>query len=174
MDGDATDLGRRGFLTGRRHPPRPIRPPWSMSEFFTSLCSRCDACVDACPEAILRPGDGGFPEADFSLGECSFCGACAEACPEPIFDRAARPWALAVGVTDRCLAARRVVCRSCQDACPESAIRFAPAPGGAAHARIDGDACTGCGACVASCPAGAVTLHAQPAPTIPSGGPHAP
>ncbi|PWC39892.1 ferredoxin [Azospirillum sp. TSO35-2] len=157
------DRGRRGFLRGcAASTPAPIHPPWSRPAFFTSLCTRCGACADACPETILRPGDGGYPEVDFARGECSFCGACADACAEPVFDRTAAPWSLRPVVAPSCLAVQRVVCRSCRDACPESAIAFRPAAGGAAHARIDDDACTGCGACVAACPVGAVTLNRQP------------
>ncbi|CAO3426361.1 ferredoxin-type protein NapF [Azospirillum doebereinerae] len=178
MTADTVDLGRRGFLRGRRRDaPAPVHPPWSRPAFFTDLCSRCGACAQACPEAILRPGDGGFPEVDFALGECSFCGACADACAEPIFDRTGAPWSLVAAIADTCLAARRVVCRSCQDACPESAIRFIPAPGGAASAAVDDAACTGCGACVGACPADAVTLHSQPPNRQPASQPgdsHAP
>ncbi|MBP2302187.1 ferredoxin-type protein NapF [Azospirillum picis] len=163
MAGDTVDLRRRGFLRGRpQTAPEPIRPPWSRPGRFADLCTRCGACADACPEAILHRGDGGYPQVDFARGECSFCGACADACTEPVFDRSLPAWSLRPAVAPSCLAARRVVCRSCQDACPESAIRFIPAAGGAAVARIADDACTGCGACVAACPTGAVTLHPSP------------
>ncbi|MBK1840640.1 ferredoxin-type protein NapF [Azospirillum sp. YIM B02556] len=159
LDRGPVDQGRRSLLRGRPTAvPAPIHPPWSHPDYFAALCTRCGACAAACPEAILRPGDGGYPEVDFGRGECSFCGACADACSEPIFDRTAPPWALRPTVAPSCLAVQRVVCRSCQDACPEGAIRFQPASGGAAQPRIDEAACTGCGACVAACPAGAVTL----------------
>ncbi|PWC83300.1 ferredoxin [Azospirillum sp. TSH100] len=171
MAGDGLDRARRSFLRGRPAAgPAPIHPPWSRPDSLTALCTRCGACADACAEAILIPGDGGYPEVDFTRGECIFCGACADACAEvyagPIFDRTAAPWSLRPTIAPSCLAVQRVVCRSCQDACPEGAIRFQPAPfqvgmGGAAHARIDEAACTGCGACVAACPAGAVILTHQ-------------
>lgn len=165
LDREVVNRDRRSLLRGRPAAgPPPIHPPWSRPDYFTALCTRCGACAEACPEAILRAGDGGYPEVDFARGECSFCGACAEACTEPIFDRTITPWALRPAVAPSCLAVQRVVCRSCQDACPEGAIRFQPAPGGAAHARIDDAACTGCGACVAACPSGAVTLIRQSDP----------
>jgi ferredoxin-type protein NapF len=163
MTHDTVDIRRRWFLRGRtRASPPTIRPPWSRLERFTSLCTRCGACQGACPEGILRPGDGGFPEVDFGLGECSFCGACADACPAPVFDRAAaRPWDIAAAVGSTCLSAQGIVCRSCQDACPHSAIRFTLAPGGVAHARVEAQSCTGCGACLSICPVGAVTMQTQ-------------
>ncbi|AIB14886.1 ferredoxin (plasmid) [Azospirillum argentinense] len=164
MADESVDLGRRGFLRGRRRAePAPLRLPWARTERFTDLCTRCGACADACPEGIIRRGDGGFPEVDFRRSECSFCAACADSCPEPVFDRAAAsPWTLAVRIGPSCLAINRVVCRSCRDACPESAIRFALAPGGVAVPVVENNACTGCGACLAACPADAVTL--QPGP----------
>ncbi|MBB3264597.1 ferredoxin-type protein NapF [Azospirillum sp. OGB3] len=167
MVDESVDLGRRGFLRGRRRAePAPLRPPWSRMDRFTDLCTRCGACADSCPEGIVRRGDGGFPEIDFRQGECSFCGACADSCPEPVFDRtAARPWTLAARIGPSCLAINRVVCRSCRDACPESAIRFALAPGGVAVPTVEDGACTGCGACLAACPADAVTLHPGPETT---------
>lgn len=164
MADETVDLGRRGFLRGRRRPePAPLRPPWSRTDRFTDLCTRCGACTDSCPEGIVRRGDGGFPEIDFQRGECSFCASCADACPEPVFDRStAHPWTLAVQVGPSCFATHRIVCRSCRDACPESAIRFALAPGGVAVPTVDDGACTGCGACQAACPADAITLRPGP------------
>ena len=161
MTDDTVDLRRRGFLRGRmRAAPTALRPPWSRPDAFTSLCTRCGACARACPEGILRAGDGGFPEIDFSQRECTFCAACADACPEPVFERTAgRPWAHAAAIGP---SAQGITCRSCQDACPESAIRFTLALGGVARATVDAVACTGCGACVSACPINAVTIQPQP------------
>ena len=61
-------------------------------------------------------------------------------------------------IGDRCLARHGVVCRSCGDACEARAIRFPPRLGGVALPTLDGEACTGCGECVAVCPAVAISL----------------
>jgi ferredoxin-type protein NapF len=168
MTDDTVDIRRRGLLRGRIRPARPaIRPPWSMQDRFTSLCIRCGKCGDACPEGILVTGDGGFPEIDFSRGECTFCGSCADVCPAPVFnkpvfhDTARRPWDAVAAVAASCLSAQGITCRSCQDACEHSAIGFTLAPGGVAHAHVEAQVCTGCGACVSTCPVGAITIHVQ-------------
>ncbi|MBI2606322.1 MAG: 4Fe-4S dicluster domain-containing protein [Deltaproteobacteria bacterium] len=48
-----------------------------------------------------------------------------------------------------------VPCRACADACPESAIEIARL---IEQPRLFEDKCTGCGACVAVCPAGAAVM----------------
>jgi ferredoxin-type protein NapF len=171
MSGQRFDPSRRRWLLGRRAAPAPLRPPWARLEGFTDACTRCGACLDACPEAILVPGDGGFPEVDFRRGGCSFCGACAELCPEPVFDfDASRPWDLAAAVGEGCLAGKGVFCQLCADICDRRAIAFVPRLRSAPQPRIDPAACTGCGACVAACPAEALSLGRIPAPEAAHGG----
>jgi ferredoxin-type protein NapF len=147
----------RGDLSGRK---APQRPPWALPEpAFLTTCTRCDACVKACPQNILLTVRG-YPEIDFLRGECTFCGKCRAACaPRALSqDADAPPWRLRATVTANCMAYRDVVCRSCGDACGEAAIRFSPRLGGAALPEILAERCTGCGACVSTCPAGAVTM----------------
>jgi ferredoxin-type protein NapF len=60
----------------------------------------------------------------------------------------------------QCVAFNDVVCRSCGDTCGEAAIRFSPRLGGAALPLVIPERCTGCGECVAACPASAITLVA--------------
>lgn len=101
---------------------------------------------------------GGRVAVDFSGGECTFCGACAEACPEPVF---VGPHVMAnvAAIGGDCLAFAGVACMTCRDACPEQAIAFHPRIGGPFLPDLDKEACTGCGACVAPCPASAIEMR---------------
>lgn len=132
--------------------------PWAV-EAFETYCQRCDDCINACEEAVLRTGDGGFPTVDFSLGACTFCTACAAACQHGALDaNRPSPWALQARLDDDCVSARGVTCRSCGDACDTHAIRFLLQVGGRAIPQFDASACTGCGACVSVCPTAAISI----------------
>lgn len=189
------DTRRRFFLRGRlseaatrRAPAAEQRPPWAAPEaLFTDLCSRCHACIKACPRQVLSAGDGGFPRMDFSQQGCDLCGACEAACqslspspptgqapsqPRPLDRAAARlrtspasdahtawpGWVLSVSA--QCLAQHQVECRACADACDANAIRFRPAPGGIAQMQLTLPACIGCGECVGVCPTHAIRITA--------------
>ncbi|WP_455372500.1 ferredoxin-type protein NapF [Limibacillus halophilus] len=158
------DRSKRAFLRGRRA-PAPLRPPWTSEAALAEACTRCGDCISACPEGVLARGEGGFPAFDPRLGSgtCSFCGACAEACGEGLFQATSeKPWSIAVELlSGACLAEAGIHCESCRDACLEQAIRFRPRLGGPPRPEILAQACTGCGACVGSCPADALLLHAQ-------------
>jgi ferredoxin-type protein NapF len=156
---------RRQFLRGRfsaRHssPGSPLRPPWALGEeAFLAACTRCGDCVRACPQGILLE-DGGYPRIEFGKGECTFCGDCAAACQPGALRRAEGqvPWRLLPLIGDACLARQNVMCRSCGDACAALAIRFRPQVGGAALPEVIAERCSGCGGCVAPCPARAVVM----------------
>jgi ferredoxin-type protein NapF len=154
------NLTRRDLFRGSGV-ARPVRrPPWT-DDNFTDACTRCGDCVAACPEQVLFKGDGGFPEIRFDAAGCSLCGDCADVCEAAVFDLSlvAFPWYAAV--QDSCLALNNIHCQSCQDACEVRAIRFHPALRHAPVPSIDADACTGCGACVALCPADAISLESR-------------
>jgi ferredoxin-type protein NapF len=163
-------ISRARFLRGdfaRRR--QPIRPPWALREDrFIGRCNRCDGCLGACPTRVLVRGAGGFPQLDFSRAECTFCGHCADACRQSAFGprNGSAPWNWVARVGDGCLAASRVVCRSCGDACEARAIRFRLEAGAAGWPVLDQAACSGCGACVGICPAGAIAMEERTPPVL--------
>ena len=151
-------LSRRALLRGGSS-ARPVRrPPWT-GDNLTDICTRCSDCINACPDNLLYKGDGGFPEISFREEGCNFCGKCAEVCSEAVFDigRLAFEWHIAI--TGNCLALSDIDCQSCQDACEPRAIRFRPTLGRAPQPELLLDACNGCGACLAVCPADAIKLE---------------
>lgn len=152
----------RGDWRGRR---AAIRPPWLRAEaHFLENCTRCDACIEACPEHIIQRGHGGFPHIDFSRGECTFCAACTAHCPEQLFHDTAHtssqaPWNIVAEITEECLTYKGVVCRSCAEQCEQRAIGFRPVLGGVFQPELDVSLCTGCGACFEPCPVKAIAMQ---------------
>lgn len=157
----------RGRFFGRDR--APARPPWTVGQgVFAERCTACGDCVDACPEGILVRGARGIPEVNFGLGECTFCGSCADSCragalhaPRDGSGVPRVPWSASVRIGDGCLSARGVVCRICAEQCEARAIRFAD-PRGHGRPLADPESCTGCGACVAPCPARAIEVEIRP------------
>lgn len=135
--------------------------PWAVDD-FEMVCKRCDDCIRACEEAVLKTGDGGFPTVDFGRGACTFCAACVSACQHGALDvRRSIPWGLRARLTGNCVSASGVTCRACGDACDTRAIRFRLQVGGRATPQFDATACTGCGACVAICPTAAIAIQEE-------------
>lgn len=157
-------VGRRDFLRGRfaarAAAPRALRPPFAIAEAaFLRACDACLKCVGACEAGIIRIDAGMKPVLQFTHGECSFCLDCVDACPTGALDRAqGEAFTAIASVSAGCIATGGVYCRSCADACPAGAVRLAPVAGAAAAPAIDPGTCTGCGACVAPCPVGAIVV----------------
>lgn len=155
-------VSRRALFGGAWHgQPASIRPPWTPPEaVFTDRCTACGDCIAVCPPKILVKGRAGYPQVDFSRGACDFCGACADSCPETLFaDRGAALWSVKARVGADCLSTRGVTCRVCAEWCDARAIRFRLEVGGRAHPEISDAACTGCGECIAICPANAIAME---------------
>lgn len=151
------------FRIGRKAPE--MRPPWAaVEDVFLSRCSRCGDCVAACPQKILGIGDGGFPTIAFARGACDFCGGCATACKTGALARRDGTPALPLvtAASAGCLSLNGTSCRVCGEWCEAGAIRFRLMVGGRAEVQVDGERCTGCGACVARCPVGAVAMLRRP------------
>ena len=160
----APDPGRRAFLRGRLRRREVIRPPWALPEAdFLARCTRCGECVATCQERILVNGDGGYPEVDFSRGGCALCGDCALRCRSQAFRGEPRndmdAWTHRVVINSHCMALKGVVCRTCGDVCDVRAIRFQLKLGGVSTPILDSSTCSGCGECVALCPARAISVE---------------
>lgn len=158
MGGSVARLNRRDFLAVRKKRPERPRAP-GVTAHSIEACTGCAACVDACPQQILTISDG-TAGIDFNVGECTFCMDCEEACPEPVFTGGVAMMHVAA-IGDACLVNQGIACMTCRDACPEEAIRFQSRIGRPFRPVLDADICTGCGACVAPCPADAIATRTR-------------
>lgn len=161
------NLSRRQFLRGdfRQH-ETPIRPPGALDETgFLARCTRCSACIEACPEKIIKKDQAGYPVLDFSMGGCAFCNKCADVCEQDALQvcRTEQPFSTTIAtITDECLSLHGVNCRICEDACEPRAIRFKLMEGGLTLPWIETSSCTGCGFCVSICPSRAIRIENKP------------
>ncbi|MDQ6961550.1 MAG: ferredoxin-type protein NapF [Mariprofundaceae bacterium] len=156
------DFSRRKFLgAGVLCQEIPLRPPWAQAEsLFQEACTRCGDCVRHCPEGILiQDNASSYPSVDFAKGECTFCGDCVDACPSTALQRhEAEPWPYKAKLNHRCLTEQQVVCLSCAEQCEVSAISWQHQAKKVSKPIINIELCTGCGACVASCPTQAIEV----------------
>ena len=172
--------------------PKQLRPPGALEEFaFLTACTRCDKCIEACPQdSLVKAG----PSAGLGLNApvleprrmaCFLCTdlPCVTACPEGALvwpKRAFKdgvvvegPSAVKIGtakVKERlCLTfaaedREAVSCRTCVDRCPypDEAIRMVRVEGERDHPEVIEDRCTGCGLCTFGCPAPEAAIVIEP------------
>jgi ferredoxin-type protein NapF len=136
-----------------------IRPPGSLTEErFNAACARCETCVRACPNQVIRPAglDAGLerfytPHLDFDRSYCMRCGTCGQVCPAgAVISLPEDKIKLGTASIDptRCLAWKDVRCLVCDEVCPRRAIGEAKK----LRPRVKEDACIGCGQCQLNCP----------------------
>lgn len=154
------DLKRRNLFRGKLgSTSTPLRPPWALVESaFLDACTRCEHCISACPESLIVKGDGGYPEVDFRRAECTFCGDCEKACEPGALLATSKTWDYVITIGDSCFTENGVVCRTCSEFCEQEAIAFEPMIGGVSKPLLNLSQCNGCGACVGSCPAKAISM----------------
>ena len=143
---------------------RYFRPPGALPEIgFLAACTRCGACIDACPpHALMKvPSDGGLaagtPYFEPAGSACTACAdmPCASACPTPALTLPQLSWAgYRLGNLElhpeRCLTFHGTPCRLCVDACPMGEAALVSDAGG--HPVLRREGCVGCGVCLHVCP----------------------
>jgi ferredoxin-type protein NapG len=154
--GDGDDGGKP---IGRRFTLPIHRPPGAVSEAsFLAGCTRCNACIAACPVGAIVHAPAKFRQAagtpmiDVHHAACIMCHdtPCIAAC-EPRVLRAEQPRKMGVAWIQNmaCLAHTGSFCTVCSERCPvPGAIEVT-----AGKPRILEDVCTGCGVCATVCPA---------------------
>ncbi|MFK7959731.1 MAG: 4Fe-4S dicluster domain-containing protein [Phycisphaerales bacterium] len=158
-----------------------FRPPGAISEpAFLDGCTRCDACITACPvDALQRAPERfgpavGTPIIDADRAPCRMCEdrPCIEACePGVLTDLVAPLMGTARIKTQTCLAHQGTTCTACSEQCPvDDAIHV-----DRGRPTVNESACTGCGVCRYVCPSpeNAVLLmptFSRPAMPVVAGG----
>jgi ferredoxin len=148
----------------------PVLPPGALpAREFAAVCSRCYACVRACPSGVLRVDPRADrtwaqlaqPEMNADRGACDeYCRECQQVCPtgaiRPQSEDQKRACQIGVARIDRaaCLAwADHEYCMVCDEYCPYNAVDTDMDPAGIPRPVVNPAACRGCGFCQLNCPA---------------------
>jgi ferredoxin-type protein NapG len=146
-------------MAARRRSIPVFRPPGAIEEAsFLSGCTRCEACIVACPHSAIIHAPArlreaaGTPIIDPDLQPCLMCAdfPCIAACEPGVLTRKIAPAMGTARVTEHlCVAYHGQSCTVCAEECPvPGAIVL---EGGKPTVRES--ICTGCGVCRHVCPA---------------------
>ncbi len=142
----------------------PVLPPGARDpSTFAALCSRCYACLNICPEGIIRIGSPlsrsvpalFSPELDFDRGFCrESCNRCTQVCPTGAIEQLtfARKHARKIGtarvVRSECLAWKEnKFCLICDEHCSYGAFDIVHNEQGVPCPVVKTELCRGCGQC---------------------------
>jgi len=167
---DSKTATRQALLPAPAPPPRRIRPPGALAEAdFLAACTRCEACVDACPvDAIVHVAAGEFdegtPHLELRQAACAVCTdiACSKACP----DGALLPVPAATGIAmgkailqpDSCYAFQGQFCDACVSVCPTQPAALILQDG---LPDVLSRFCIGCGLCEQVCPTEPASIRVE-------------
>lgn len=148
----------------------PLLPPGAKDkETFSSLCTRCYACVNVCPTRILTvdfPSNADIsrwflPEMNPYKGTCQeSCNNCTQVCPTGAitrlsFDEKHRTQiGIAKVIKTKCIAWKDgEYCVVCNEFCPYQAISIDQSGNGLPpRPVVNPEKCRGCGICQNACP----------------------
>lgn len=177
MEEKLTELGQiAASATPAPKPAKPpafqlsvLRPPGALPEAeFLTTCSRCGACVNACPANAIVINErtaNGAPFIDANAAACVVCATleCMNVCPTgalvPVpmadIDMGTARW----NATTCLRTAAGEDCTTCIDVCPigEMAIRL-----DGNHVQVIEDGCVGCGLCQNKCPTSPKSIVVEP------------
>jgi formate hydrogenlyase subunit 6/NADH:ubiquinone oxidoreductase subunit I len=147
----------------------PLLPPGAGNKnTFSSLCTRCYACVNVCPTKILAVGfpdnaDVGrwfVPEMNAYRGTCQeSCNNCTQVCPTGAIKKLSfeekhnTQLGVAQVTKSKCIAWKDgEYCMVCDEFCPYKAIDIDSSESGLARPVVNPEICRGCGICQNACP----------------------
>jgi len=154
---------------GARRAIPVLRPPGAVDEpTFLRDCTRCDACLEACPhDAIIHAPQrfreaAGTPMIDPMREPCRMCEdfPCIEACEPDVLTSLVPPVMGTARIQRQtCIAHQNGFCSACWEQCPvEGAISVENG-----KPTVVEETCTGCGVCQHVCPAPTNAVLLMPA-----------